>query len=190
MNGLMELKTVRGGKFEIFGGPYRQRPRNFRGVCMAAELAQSAHDVLVPTHDFSTPKVAQLIAGLDRTLDLIIAGEPVYVGCMGGIGRTGLFLAAIAKLWGEEDPVAYVRRQYIPHAVETSEQKTFIRNLEFPWALRMKAFRAKCKTLIGKRNRSLTNISVGEMSTTRRIYDLRHGLKITNLRAGLSGLPR
>ena len=68
---------------------------------------------------------------------------------MGGIGRTGLFLAALAKLSGEKDPVAYVRKHYMPHAVETQQQQDFIKNLkvwDLRWKLQLIAFIRKYKT--------------------------------------------
>jgi protein-tyrosine phosphatase len=56
------------------------------------------------------------------------AAERVEVGCMGGTGRTGTALACIAVLDGvpPQDAVAYVRRQYDPHAVETDEQRRYV----------------------------------------------------------------
>ena len=41
---------------------------------------------------------------------------------MGGWGRTGLFLALLAKVCGVENPVTYVRENYSPRAVETTDQ--------------------------------------------------------------------
>ena len=56
------------------------------------------------------------------------AAERVEVGCVGGTGRTGTALACIAVLDGvpPQDAVAYVRRQYDPHAVETDEQRRYV----------------------------------------------------------------
>jgi hypothetical protein len=56
------------------------------------------------------------------------AAERVEVGCMGGKGRTGTALACIAVLDGvpPQDAVAYVRRQYDPHAVETDGQRRYV----------------------------------------------------------------
>lgn len=54
--------------------------------------------------------------------------ERVEVGCMGGRGRTGTALACLAVLDGAPaaDAVAYVRQHYGQHAVETSEQESFV----------------------------------------------------------------
>ncbi len=55
--------------------------------------------------------------------------ERVEVACAGGRGRTGTSLACLAVLEGvpARDAVAYVRRHYHPHAVETPWQRLFVR---------------------------------------------------------------
>ena len=57
------------------------------------------------------------------------AAECVEVACAGGRGRTGTALACIAVLDGvpPAEAVAYVRREYDPHAVETPWQRRFVR---------------------------------------------------------------
>ena len=52
------------------------------------------------------------------------------VGCLGGQGRTGLFLALLAKVWGIADPVKYVRRVYLRRAVETRDQEEWVADFE------------------------------------------------------------
>ncbi len=50
-------------------------------------------------------------------------GNSVYVGCIGGHGRTGLFLAALTKfMTGDKDAVTTVRKNYCHKAVESTEQ--------------------------------------------------------------------
>ncbi len=55
-------------------------------------------------------------------------GQGVEVGCMGGIGRTGTVLACMAVLAGvrSEDAVAWVRKNYRPGAIETTDQENWI----------------------------------------------------------------
>ena len=62
------------------------------------------------------------------------AGERVEIACGGGRGRTGTALACLAVLDGvpAEEAVAYVRRHYDRHAVETPWQKRYVRR--FPAA--------------------------------------------------------
>jgi len=59
------------------------------------------------------------------------ARERVEIACNGGRGRTGTALACLAVLDGvpPQEAVAYVRRHYDPHAVETPWQKRYVRRL-------------------------------------------------------------
>lgn len=57
------------------------------------------------------------------------AGERVEIACGGGRGRTGTALACLAVLDGvpPEEAVAFVRRHYDRHAVETPWQRRYVR---------------------------------------------------------------
>ncbi|SMF01971.1 protein phosphatase [Streptomyces sp. Amel2xC10] len=57
------------------------------------------------------------------------AGERVEVACGGGRGRTGTALACLAVLDGvpAAEAVAFVRRHYDRHAVETPWQRRYVR---------------------------------------------------------------
>ncbi|WP_426402881.1 protein-tyrosine phosphatase family protein [Streptomyces sp. R-07] len=57
------------------------------------------------------------------------AGERVEFACGGGRGRTGTALACLAVLDGvpPAEAVAYVRRHYHRHAVETPWQRRYVR---------------------------------------------------------------
>jgi protein-tyrosine phosphatase len=52
----------------------------------------------------------------------------VEIACGGGKGRTGTALACLAVIDGVPtgDAIAFVRRHYDPHAVETPWQKRFV----------------------------------------------------------------
>lgn len=135
------------GKALVYGGPYRNKPDYMFGVKMAVEI-QKPCDVSIPTKDFQVPSVFAVDEGLIDTLQAIRAGKDVYVGCMGGIGRTGLFLAIIAKAMGIKDPVAYVRAHYYAHAVETDEQKQYVADYKVQWAARMEVLKLKLTSLV------------------------------------------
>ncbi len=138
----MELKEgipVKFGQYEgmIYGGPYRHyKPgtRRLIGIKMAREI-DHPHDVSVPTDDFSVPDVEDMQRGLIAAVQSIARGYDVYVGCMGGIGRTGLFMGCMKKCLNDyegtiEDPVGYVRKHYRSHAIETREQKAYVRTFD------------------------------------------------------------
>jgi hypothetical protein len=140
------LESENGESFiqgKIYGGPYRQKPKDIRGVKMAAEIKEP-FTVSVPTEDFSTPDVATFKLGLlEGILHLKDAGE-IYVGCMGGIGRTGIYMAGLAKIMeqfngidsvdtgGKALPsyICFVRTHYLSHAVETAGQISYMKKLD------------------------------------------------------------
>jgi len=53
-------------------------------------------------------------------------GKKIQVGCIGGHGRTGLLLAAIAAKLGQQDPIQWVRQHHCKKAVESQEQIEFL----------------------------------------------------------------
>lgn len=138
---------------EIIGGPYayaaaRPEVADFR-VKLAPEVKGSS-ELVLPIKDFSTPDPAQAHDAVIWTLRQLMAGNRVYVGCMGGFGRTGLFLALLTKVameyerkfganddWAYEDPVEYVRRHYVRQAVETKGQEDFVDQFHASTAARL-----------------------------------------------------
>ena len=125
-NGKMPISLGwRGGfiSFDIIGGPYDAFKRGENadfGVCLRAELCPEDLDVLLPIKDFSVPPPAQLEDVeyvIRRALGAAVEGKRVWAGCMGGWGRTGMFLALLAKVADYEDPVGYVRRRLFEEGV-------------------------------------------------------------------------
>jgi hypothetical protein len=60
---------------------------------------------------------------------LVALGEPIYVACMGGHGRTGTTLAILGSIMGsipDGDPVAWLRANYCPSQVETQGQLDYV----------------------------------------------------------------
>jgi protein-tyrosine phosphatase len=70
--------------------------------------------------------------GLVRLLVMMRAAPdlPVYVGCAAGLGRTGTFIAALARVAGIGDGVAWVRANYDTRAVETEAQAASVAALD------------------------------------------------------------
>ncbi|WP_371687342.1 hypothetical protein [Micromonospora sp. KC723] len=63
------------------------------------------------------------------------ATERVEIACGGGRGRTGTALACLAVLDGvpPHEAVAFVRRHYDRHAVETPWQRRYVQRLTAPY---------------------------------------------------------
>lgn len=111
----------------VYGGPYHARPDDFYTIKMAKEIDLPC-DVSIPTIDYSVPSYVDLDEGIRRSIWAIAKNEKVYIFCFGGLGRTGLFFGAIAKLLNIPEPVKYVRANYKPHAIETNQQQDFVNN--------------------------------------------------------------
>jgi hypothetical protein len=98
MNGQIEVK-YKGNKVTVMGGPYLDKPTNIRGVKLAQEIDAPA-DVLLDVPDFGVPSLNALNVPIGKALDILEEDGVIYVGCMGGIGRTGMFIALLMKTIG------------------------------------------------------------------------------------------
>ncbi|KOX20792.1 protein-tyrosine phosphatase family protein [Nocardiopsis sp. NRRL B-16309] len=78
--------------------------------------------------DFGLPRDRAATGDALREAWTRSAGERVEVACAGGQGRTGTALACLAVLDGvpAAEAVAYVRKHYLPRAVETPGQRRFV----------------------------------------------------------------
>jgi hypothetical protein len=138
-NGALPLDLGwRGGwlGLKVIGGPfdaYKPGVNADYGVCVRAERVPPTADVHVAIPDFHVPAASQraeVDAALKAAFAKLLDGKRVWVGCMGGWGRTGLFLALMAKMAGEESPVTFVRANYTPRAVETQEQMEYVEDFD------------------------------------------------------------
>jgi protein-tyrosine phosphatase len=135
VRGTLPLR-VEGSSVTITGGPFDALPDGAFGICLEerAEKAWLA-DVLLPVPDFGVPDPAALKAAVAAVLRQLRTepDRPVHVGCKAGIGRTGLFLACLAKAAGVEgDPLDYVRAHYLAGAAETEPQQEMARGFTWP----------------------------------------------------------
>jgi protein-tyrosine phosphatase len=79
----------------------------------------------LPIPDFGVPSQKDLAQAVQHTITYAQAGHHIAVHCSAGIGRTGLFLACLAKHvfgFSGAEALQWVR-YYIPRAVETPEQQ-------------------------------------------------------------------
>lgn len=124
--------------------PSGARVRGRRMADLPAALADGPADLLVALADGPSPgwavrridwpdyglpaDPAAAIVVLTEALGRARAGERVEVACLGGRGRTGTAIAALAVLDGLDPALAvgWVRTAYRPDAVETSEQADWV----------------------------------------------------------------
>jgi len=123
---------VRLGAVRLAAGPFTALPPGAFGLCLDPDAPNRAEAALtLDIVDFGLPEPAALRVTLDA-LRKAMAAEPgrlFYIGCRAGLGRTGTVLACLAAESGVlGDPVAWVRAQHDPRAVETPAQEAFARD--------------------------------------------------------------
>jgi len=89
---------------------------------------KKGHEFLFAIQDMGVPAAPEefkkLVAWTAKQLQ---AGQKVHCGCIGGHGRTGMFLSAlVCEMTGEKDAISYVRKNYCVKAVETASQVQFL----------------------------------------------------------------
>lgn len=118
----------------VYGAPYMDKPDDIAGVKMAEEI-NAPCDVDIPTRDFSVPDLEVFSKGVIKAMEILLNTGEIYVGCMGGIGRTGLALAGLLKLHDRmfqgstrkaSEYRDFIRAHVHPHAIETKAQLDFI----------------------------------------------------------------
>jgi len=119
-------------KVTVYGGPIMDAPKGMIAVNLRKEAPEYG-TVQFPIKDFSTPKAAATADFLEALLPDVIEKGEVYIGCAGGTGRTGLMLALLSRLNGEQHPVRYVRANYKRGAVETEDQRLFVNAFPSNW---------------------------------------------------------
>lgn len=82
----------------------------------------------LPIADYSTPSLEELRTAVRQALAQAQSGRNIAVHCYAGIGRTGLFLACMAKTARQLKPSEAINwvRAAIPHAVETPSQMQLV----------------------------------------------------------------
>jgi protein-tyrosine phosphatase len=82
----------------------------------------------LPIPDFDVPSKEDLEEAVKKAVEHAQAGQNIVIHCHAGLGRTGLFVAYLAKqvLGLSNEEAIHWTRKYIPHALETYEQIKFI----------------------------------------------------------------
>ncbi len=84
----------------------------------------------LPIPDFGVPVTDEFRAAVDKIQLRLKAGERTAIHCHAGLGRTGMFVACLAKIgmdYSADEAIAWVRG-LIPGAVEVPSQEQFVRS--------------------------------------------------------------
>lgn len=143
----------------VFAGPFIHRPDGMFGIKLAAEINVPC-DISIPIVDYGVPESADVVrTALQRAVAALVKEEPLYVGCMGGFGRTGTFLALLVKALGVREPIPYVREFYDHRAVERDSQVEYIAEFDVrplfwgvAWSSGLAAFHDLSRAFTGRRS--------------------------------------
>jgi protein-tyrosine phosphatase len=86
----------------------------------------------LPVPDFGVPTFEALESAIQATIERARAGKNVVVHCYAGLGRTGMFLACLARRvhsMSANQAIHWVR-SILPGAIETSGQIRIIQDFE------------------------------------------------------------
>ena len=123
--GLFDMMSI-----TVAGGPYDYVGSADFGVKLDSSSREPC-EVYCPIQDWSVPlNKERFKLALMESFKAALRGEKVYVGCMGGRGRTGLFLASMGKVAGYSHPIKTLREQWKKTAVETIQQEKWVEALD------------------------------------------------------------
>ena len=91
--------------------------------------AQGINVISLPITDFGVPEVPAVRDTISQVLSISQKGRNIAIHCHAGVGRTGMFMACLAKIGmglSPEDSIRWVR-EYIPGAIEVPEQEKLVR---------------------------------------------------------------
>lgn len=126
--------NVEGQTYFVRGGSCRNEPPEGTDIFVGFDAGMyltprrfpwtAGHEISFPIHDMGVPPDLKnfklLIAWLSNA---IMEGQKVYMGCIGGHGRTGLVLSALVHhMTGNLDSTTWVRTHYCHKAVESNTQ--------------------------------------------------------------------
>lgn len=83
-----------------------------------------------PIPDFSIPETGEFRVGVEAVLTRSKSGKGTVIHCHAGLGRTGMFVACLAKLgmdYSGDEAIHWVRKM-IPGAVEVPDQEQLVRS--------------------------------------------------------------
>lgn len=99
------------------------------GRSLFEEYDKLGYEIInLPITDFGTPTLQELQNAISQVMRYSENGKSVVVHCHAGVGRTGLFMASLAKIgmgFSPEESIRWVR-SFIPGALEVDEQEQLL----------------------------------------------------------------
>lgn len=94
------------------------------------EIVDKPRKILLPITDGEIPKQnpSIILSVVNSCLRVLRDRRNIKIDCIGGHGRTGLFMALLAHKAGIENPIFWIRTVYCEKAIETIAQERYILN--------------------------------------------------------------
>lgn len=124
---LLQFKREKGSLIVLLAEEEECMERTGRNL-KSLYLQEGFQVIHLPIPDFDVPSKEDLKGAVKKTVEQAQAGQNIVIHCHAGLGRTGLFVAYLAKqvLGLSGEAAIHWTRKYIPNALETDEQKKFI----------------------------------------------------------------
>lgn len=114
--------------FNLYCGSYYDKLQGVKGIKLAPEIVKYAdYELAIP--DFSVPKTSEVLRLIDWISNTTTESYELYLGCLGGFGRTGLIAACILiGLTGidAQGAITEVRSKIHQNCIETRTQELFV----------------------------------------------------------------
>ena len=93
-------------------------------------LQEGFQVIHLPIPDFDVPSKEDLEEVVKKTVEHAQAARNILIHCHAGVGRTGLFVAYLAKqvLGLSSEEAIHWTREYIPGALDTEQQRKWVMN--------------------------------------------------------------
>jgi len=126
---LLQFKREKGSLIVLLAEEEECMERTGRNL-KSLYLQEGFQVIHLPIPDFDVPLKEDLEEAVKKTLKQAQAGQNIVIHCHAGLGRTGLFVAYVAKqvLGLSSEEAIHWTRKYIPNALDTDEQRKWVMN--------------------------------------------------------------
>jgi protein-tyrosine phosphatase len=126
-NSLLQFKRENGSLIVLLAEEEECMERTGRNL-KALYLQEGFQVIHFPIPDFDVPSKEDLEEVVKKTVEHAQVGKNILIHCHAGLGRTGLFVAYLARrvLGLSSEEAIHWTRKYIPHALETDEQSQMV----------------------------------------------------------------
>jgi protein-tyrosine phosphatase len=126
-NSLLQFKRENGSLIVLLAEEEECMERTGRNL-KALYLQEEFQVIHFPIPDFDVPSKEDLEEVVKKTVEHAQVGKNILIHCHAGLGRTGLFVAYLARrvLGLSSEEAIHWTRKYIPHALETDEQSQMV----------------------------------------------------------------